>query len=701
MNRIFLTIAFAGVLLPTLNIMDSHAAGKDPQATSPSVTDEIVVTEQRVALVIGNAAYKPSPLVNSVNDAGDMAAKLAKLNFNVILKTNAGKQEMTRAITEFGEKIKQGGAVALFYYVGHGAQVKGRNYLIPIDANIKNEPDIPNESIDVEQLFKQLAPSRVSLVLFDACRTYPFRGPLGCLAPIDAPKGAFIAYATSPGKVAADDDGRNGLYTSELLKTIDTPNIKVEDIFKQVRISVAQISRDRQVPWESSALIGDFYFTKSTKTSDDFLWEAIGTDTPCEYQTYLDLYPTGKFAASARQRLKACTDDSVIKPEPVAAKPQPVTVKPEPVTAKPEPIVVKPEPVAVKPEPVAVKPEPVVVKPVTVAVKPEAKTVKTETAAPAIQSQSTDKTTEESLWEENLWNAVNTNNLCEYQRYIDQYPSGKFITLARQRLKDCKSEGIAKSEPKTGVAGVQTPPISTQPAMPYLQLVRGGAGKYILRLNGPAKYATDHVEQVSASLGCRGYADLKAQIKGLNGYRAGVGQTGGDAAGSANPDSFSFSYSGAATAGANLDVFEFACTDTPYFREDTKVIVRYARAGASVPIGMLDFDMAIVPPTAAFSVSAKYTNGAVKVEVDASSSNAPSGKALRYEWSASNDQPPGGDVTSHKSVFSFNQSGRYTITLTVTDNLFNTATITKTIDLTDLRNPVVVESNASPVQPKP
>ena len=219
MSRFFLTTVLAGgVLLAGLGTMNSYADNPMPRAPSSYAMAEPMAVEQRVALVIGNAAYKTSPLSNPVNDAGDMAAKLTKLGFDVTLKTNAGQREMNRAITEFGERLKPGG-VALFYYAGHGIQAKGRNYLIPVDADIKSASSIFSEAVDVDQLLEQLAPARVSMVLLDACRNNPFersfRGSAGGLAQIDAPKGTFIAYATSPGKVAADGEGRNGLYTSQ------------------------------------------------------------------------------------------------------------------------------------------------------------------------------------------------------------------------------------------------------------------------------------------------------------------------------------------------------------------------------------------------------------------------------------------------------------------------------------------------------
>ncbi|MBF0354640.1 MAG: caspase family protein [Alphaproteobacteria bacterium] len=221
--------------------------------------------ERRIALVIGNSSYKTAPLPNPVNDARAMAGKLEKMGFEVILKENAGQRDMNRAATQFGQKLSKGG-VGLFYYAGHGVQVKGRNYLVPVDAMISSESSVHSESVDVDQVLQQLTGARLSVVILDACRNNPFersfRGYAGGLAQIDAPKGTFIAYATAPGKVASDGEGGNGLYTRELLKTLDMPGLRVEDIFKRVRIQVARVTNDMQIPWEASSLTGDFYFTQ-------------------------------------------------------------------------------------------------------------------------------------------------------------------------------------------------------------------------------------------------------------------------------------------------------------------------------------------------------------------------------------------------------------------------------------------------------
>jgi Caspase domain/Sel1 repeat len=227
--------------------------------------DSASVQERRTALIIGNSAYKSSPLVNPVNDANDMAAVLKKLGFSVRLKINADQRSMESSIRAFGKELRSGG-VGLFYFAGHGLQVDGRNYLIPIDAHIESEADVKYESVDAGRVLSQMyeAENGLNIVILDACRDNPyarsFRSSEKGLAKMDAPTGSILAYATAPGSVAADGTDRNGLYTSMLLKHMIESNLVIERVFKKVRIDVINASGNRQVPWELSSLTGDFYF---------------------------------------------------------------------------------------------------------------------------------------------------------------------------------------------------------------------------------------------------------------------------------------------------------------------------------------------------------------------------------------------------------------------------------------------------------
>ena len=227
-----------------------------------SVGAQVPREEPRLALVIGNSAYRESPLRNPVNDVRAMAQRFKELGFTVLAHENATKRTMEAAIIEFGRRLAEGG-VGAFYYAGHGLQVRGRNYLVPVDAEIEDEASTRVAAVDVELLLEQMAEAknRVNMVILDACRNNPFerrmRGGSRGLAAVDAARGTLVAYATAPGSVAADGEGTHGLYTEELLKALRLPGLKVEEVFKQVRVGVTNRSKGAQTPWESSSLTGD------------------------------------------------------------------------------------------------------------------------------------------------------------------------------------------------------------------------------------------------------------------------------------------------------------------------------------------------------------------------------------------------------------------------------------------------------------
>lgn len=285
-------------------------------------------TDRRVALVVGNGAYKDSPLLNPVNDARAMAQTLRNLQFEVLYGENLSQNDMKRNIRAFGEKIRNGG-VGLFYYAGHGIQIRGTNYLIPVGATIVSEEEVEYESVDVGLVLAQMSAARnqLNIVILDACRNNPFarsfRSAEKGLASIDAPSGTLLAYATAPGSVASDGEGENGLYTQELLKNMRLPGASIEQVFKQVRIGVQDKTQGKQVPWESSSLVGDFYFSvvgPVSVTVNNALptakvdpaaielsyWETIKNSTDAEdFKSYLAKYPNGQFADLARRRAGA------------------------------------------------------------------------------------------------------------------------------------------------------------------------------------------------------------------------------------------------------------------------------------------------------------------------------------------------------------------------------------------------------------
>ena len=228
-------------------------------------------SEQRVALVIGNANYKTSPLTNPTNDARAMAIRLQQLGFTVIKRENASMEEMMSAVRDFGNQIKNGG-IGLFYYAGHGVQSKGINYLLPIDANISNEDELATRAYNANEVLEKMdtAKNRINLVILDACRDNPFarsfRSASRGLAGMEtAPRGTLVAYATSPGSTAADGTGANGLYTEQLLAAMADPGVKVEDVFKRVREGVQERSGGKQTPWEMSSITGNFYFSPTAE----------------------------------------------------------------------------------------------------------------------------------------------------------------------------------------------------------------------------------------------------------------------------------------------------------------------------------------------------------------------------------------------------------------------------------------------------
>jgi hypothetical protein len=221
-------------------------------------------TEQRIALIIGNGAYSSSPLKNPVNDATDMATALQRLRFKVNLKKNADLQTMEEAIEDFGNRLKKGG-VGLFYYAGHGVQVNGTNYLIPVNAKINKESDIRFKAVDVGLILAEMenASNGMNIILLDACRDNPFgkssrSASRGLAIVSNSPSGTFISYSTSPGQIAKDGEGRNSPYTKALLENIAKPGLTINSVFMKVRSKVKK--ETGQVPWELSSLEGDFFF---------------------------------------------------------------------------------------------------------------------------------------------------------------------------------------------------------------------------------------------------------------------------------------------------------------------------------------------------------------------------------------------------------------------------------------------------------
>lgn len=304
-------------------------------------------SDPRVALVIGNATYKSSPLKNPVNDARAISRALGELGFEVMLKENLSQQALMAAMREFGGRLKQTGGVGLFYYAGHGMQVKGANYLIPVDADIGSEDEVRYLSVDANQVLDKMeeAGNRLNIVILDACRDNPFsrsfRSKQSGLAQMDAPSGMLVAFATAPGAVAYDGEGVNGVYTKHLLRNLTIPGLPIELVLKRVREGVSTETGQKQIPWESSSLLGDFYFKGAPQAGAPVgqadaaalelaFWDSVkNSNVAGEYQAYLTQYPSGKFVVLARSRMNtllAQAPASGRKPSSAATAPEQVAL---------------------------------------------------------------------------------------------------------------------------------------------------------------------------------------------------------------------------------------------------------------------------------------------------------------------------------------------------------------------------------------
>ena len=328
-------IFIATILLFVMFSGNSVVLGQTRRLERPSVKSVNQTSEKRIALVIGNGAYtKAQPLPNPTNDALDMTATLQKLGFEVISGTNLDKREMETLIRQFGTKLA-GGGVGLFYYAGHGIQMAGENYLIPIDADIPEENEISYAAVSISLVLSKMAAARnnLNIVVLDACRNNPFArswrtyrdaGNNQGLAKISPPTGTLVLYATEPGKVASDGSGRNGLFTESLLRQITVPGVEYEQMVKAVATDVWQRSNQRQLPWKEGISLKDFYFaTENTKPKtqspavanntdaaviEKEFWESIKSSTDADdFYLYKERYPSGFYVNLADLNIKRLT----------------------------------------------------------------------------------------------------------------------------------------------------------------------------------------------------------------------------------------------------------------------------------------------------------------------------------------------------------------------------------------------------------
>ncbi|MBF0266057.1 MAG: caspase family protein [Gammaproteobacteria bacterium] len=296
---------------------------------------------QRTALVIGNSAYKDTPLTNPRNDAEDIANTLTTLGFDVIKVLDGDFKSMNKAVSNFGSTLEKKGGVGLFFYAGHGIQSAGRNYLIPVDSNIERETELKYSAIDAGRIMDEMgyANNGLNIAILDACRNNPltrsFRSAKKGLARINnLPTGLLIAYSTAPGKQAADGTGRNSPYTSSLLESLKEKNTPLEMVFKNVIKRVKNETKGAQIPWVSSSVDGDFYFNEDKnnivtpskiskplasrgvqiinvkpstmdKKFEILYWESVTKNpTKEKLQSYIKQYPSGHFYELAMSELK-------------------------------------------------------------------------------------------------------------------------------------------------------------------------------------------------------------------------------------------------------------------------------------------------------------------------------------------------------------------------------------------------------------
>ncbi|KYG24667.1 hypothetical protein SE92_34185 [Bradyrhizobium sp. AT1] len=277
--------------------------------------------EQRVALVIGNSNYQNAPqLANPDNDAQSMAQFLNSAGFEVVAATDLTQNDMLRVVQDFSAKVASRGpnTVAMVYYAGHGVQLAGENYLVPVDAKVASPTELVNNSVRLVDVMSTLEtiPSRMRIVILDACRNNPFpdvndagRG----LAIVDAPNGSIVGYSTAPGTEALDGTGGHSPYTQAFLNAAREPNVPIEQLFKRVRLQVNQTTSGAQIPWESSSLTSDFTFfgdtavaanrapvkapivqmasnlpSRSTRQAYDYV---VSEGRPEYYQEFIQMYP--------------------------------------------------------------------------------------------------------------------------------------------------------------------------------------------------------------------------------------------------------------------------------------------------------------------------------------------------------------------------------------------------------------------------
>lgn len=299
-------------------------------------------TTHKIALVIGNGAYERTgwALPNPANDARLIAQTLAELGFEVMLTLDADEDAMEDALASFGARLQDAGpdTTALFYFSGHGVQSQGENYLLPVDIEARTEQDIWTNAppLSLALRYMESAPSRVNVAIVDACRDNPLpsalRGGQRGLARIDArnARGLLISFATAPGLTASDGVGSNSPYTAALAKTMPTPGLPVELLFKRVADQVLETTNGAQQPWYESGLTGaDFCFggcdapipaATEPQNVEALLWDFVTQQNTVEaYESYVERFPGGLYASVASAKIEELTAPPAVSAAPASA----------------------------------------------------------------------------------------------------------------------------------------------------------------------------------------------------------------------------------------------------------------------------------------------------------------------------------------------------------------------------------------------
>ena len=278
---------------------------------------EACAAEQRVALVIGNGAYRSVPeLRNSRNDADDISEQLKRLGFAVIDGRDLDRSAMQTALGRFAQRLR-GADAGLVYYSGHGLQINGQNFLVPVDLKMDSGAFTPFEMVKVDDVVEALSyTDGVRLLVLDACRDNPFanslaqnKGSRGAgatrgLAKIERSQGMLIAYSTQPNAVAADGNGRNSPFTAALVREMQVPGLEVATVFRRVAVNVNRETGGEQTPELSVSLLGDFYL--NPQESDVSAWQKLGPSANAAgLKAFISRFPTSVMVDAARARLEA------------------------------------------------------------------------------------------------------------------------------------------------------------------------------------------------------------------------------------------------------------------------------------------------------------------------------------------------------------------------------------------------------------